>query len=310
MQDRKRPPHPATVDGAARRVPASPAGPCPPHPATLQRREHPDAPPPHPATVQRKATQPESLSARPPHPATVRRKPAASIQRIPIGPDDLETTNPANRGSVLAYLREIGPHQMRHILDGMLHENNRANDEYVQICRVELARDEALVAINEIAYANGGVWTSALVFVERVFVLQTDPVRSGDHDERDVYGIGMGFEDAEMGASVRDSEVATLNMVLRDPRLRWDLLQPGCRVDFVVVSSMGPCDGCKTRLQNFLLSLRRQFFYRQLNFSLEANYTTPPNDVERQRMPTTYGHHGDGSRTSPSGVRYYFHPYG
>ncbi|MDI3289432.1 hypothetical protein [Polyangium sp. 15x6] len=282
----------------------------PPHPATLQRREQPGASPPHPAMVQRKAMLPENLTAKPPHPATVQCKRAASIQRVPIGPSDLETTDPSNRGRVLAYLREIGPIQMRDILDRMLRENNRANDEYIQICRLELARDDALVALDGIVRRDGGVWTSVLVFVEKVFVFQTDPVRAGEHDETDTYGIAAGVEDAEMAASVRDSEVATLNMVLRDQRLRWDQLRPGYRIDFIVVSNMGPCDGCKTRLQNFLDQLRRHPYCWQLNFSLESDYMTPPNDVDRQRLRTTYGYHGDNSRTSPSRVRYYFHRLG
>jgi hypothetical protein len=328
-----RPPHPATV---AQPKPAFGGVPArPPHPATMMRGKSAPELPPHPATVQGKATQPASLPAKPPHPATAQRKPAstdraadrlrdgqgdgwpparpvgvhaASVQRLRIGPDDLETTNPHNRSAVLAYLRGVGPYQMGQILSGMLAENNRANDEYVQICHMEFARDAALLAIDQAARNARGVWTSAFVLNEKNPWLRTDPARAGEHDEPDSYGIGEGDDDAEMGASVRDSEVATLNAVWRSLVESRHYIQTGHRIDIVVVGNMGPCNGCKIRLRNFLRLLRQNFRY--VNFSVEVNYMTRPNDVWRQHMPTTYGDHGDMLRRSPSQVEYYFHQYG
>jgi hypothetical protein len=154
------------------------------------------------------------------------------------------------------------------------------------------------------------VWTSATVFYEKRAVHSTQPAPAGEHTTNDVYGVGM-EEDYESQVSVSDSEVSTITMAESYlQQLLWDYstgVHMGRRIDILITGNMGPCNGCKARLNNFLEICRSRWL--GVNFELEVNYTTQPNDVVRKQQDTTYGHHGDGNRTSSSGRGYYHHSY-
>ena len=234
----------------------------------------------------------------------------APIQRVRIGPDDIETTDPRNRARVLDHLRTAGPFQLDDILQRMEIENHPNNNEYIQILHKELARGSNLGDIDQITRESGGVWTSASIFYEKKFLVSTPPARAGAHDETDGYGVGM-TEDDESQVSVQDSEVATIAAVQQQlEQLLWDYAtgaHQGRRVDILITGNMGPCDGCKGRLQRFVQTCRARWF--GVNFELEVNYTTRPNDVVRKQLDTTYGHHGDGQRVSSGGLGYHHHNY-
>jgi hypothetical protein len=64
--------------------------------------------------------------AHPPQDSAPRGRPAAidaaqgaPVQRVRIGPDDIETTDPQNRQRVLNYLRNAGPYELENILERM-----------------------------------------------------------------------------------------------------------------------------------------------------------------------------------------------
>jgi hypothetical protein len=237
--------------------------------------------------------------------------PSAPVQRVPIGPNDLETTNPLNRQAILNYIRSCGPQQLADILQRMRVENHPSNTEYIQILHKELERDQSLIGMDQIVRQHHGVWTSAKIFHEKALVYSTDPAKAGDVDTTDDYGVGMDMHEShEHGASVLDSEVSTIAQIeqhLQTLLQGYPQAHIGSRVDILVTGNMGPCDGCKDRLQRFVATCRQS--WRGVNFDLEVNYTTRPNDVRRQGLGTTYGDHNDGSRTSPSGIGYYHHNY-
>ena len=227
----------------------------------------------------------------------------APVQRVLIGPDGIETIDPQNRSRVLAYLRTIAPQELMLILQHMQQENHRSNREYIQIITKMLARDGALNQIDDITHQRGGVWTSATVFYEKQPVHSTQPAQAGGHDAPDHYGFGV-HEDHESSMSISDSEVSTIAQLEQYlPRLLSNGVHTGRRVDLLITGNMGPCDGCKTRFTRFLATCRATWQF--VNFELEVNYTTPPNDVRRGGQDTTYGDHNDGSRVSPSNLRYY-----
>jgi hypothetical protein len=179
----------------------------------------------------------------------------------------------------------------------MEQENHPNNTEYIQIIRKELARNVALGGIDRLSRQHGGVWTSATIFYEKQVVHTTMPAQAGGHGTNDEYGVGS-VEDEESQVSVSDSEVSTIAMV-NDylQQLLWNYptgAHTGRRIDILITGNMGPCDGCKGRLQRFINECRTRWV--GVNFELEVNYTTPPNDVTRKRLDTTYGHHGDGPR--------------
>jgi hypothetical protein len=235
--------------------------------------------------------------------------PSAPVQRVPIGPNDLETTNPLNRQAILNYLRTCGPQQLGHILQRMRVENHTNNAEYIQIIHKELERDHSLIGMDQIVRNHHGVWTSAKIFYEKTLVHSTNPAQAGQHNTTDHYGVGMD-DSHESGASVQDSEVDTIAQVeqhLQTLLQGYPNAHIGRRVEILVTGNMGPCDGCKDRLERFVATCRQRWI--GVNFELEVNYTTQPNDVRRQGLDTTYGDHNDGSRTSPSGTNYYHENY-
>lgn len=235
--------------------------------------------------------------------------PGAPVQRVPIGPNDLETTNLQNRQAVLDYLRSCGPQQLANILQRMQVENHPNNTEYIQILHKELERDQSLIDMDQTVRQHHGVWTSAKIFYEKALVHSTNPAQAGQHNTTDDYGVGMD-QSHESGASVLDSEVDTIAQIEQHlPTLLqgYPHAHIGRRVDILVTGNMGPCNGCKGRLQRFVATCRQRWL--GVNFELEVNYTTQPNNVLRQGLNTTYGYHNDGSRTSPSDIRYHHHNY-
>ncbi|HEY6173370.1 MAG TPA: hypothetical protein VIX73_02960, partial [Kofleriaceae bacterium] len=234
----------------------------------------------------------------------------APVQRVPIGPQDIETTDPQNRARVLTYLRSIGPYELRDVLQRMQQQNDQRNSEYIQIIHKELARDNALNNINDITHQQGGVWTSATIFYEKRPVHSTAPALAGAHDETDHFGVAMSG-DYESSKSVMDSEVSTLaavGTVLQQLLHNYQTgVHIGKRIDILITGNMGPCDGCKARINRFINACNTT--WRGVNFEIEVNYTTPPNDVRRGRGNTTYGDHDDGARTSPSGLNYHHHTF-
>jgi hypothetical protein len=235
---------------------------------------------------------------------------AAPVQRVPIGPGHLETTDRNNRPAVLDYLRRADTNELSDILQRMLMENHANNNEYVQIAHKELMRSHSLAHINETARQNHGVWTRGTVFYEKAACFWTAPARAGDHGDTDPYGVGED-NSHEAAASVKDSEVSTiaqLERYLANKLHDHDTgKHHGQRVEILITGNLGPCDGCKDRLERFIAECRRRWL--GVNFALEVNYTTQPNDVQRQGLDTTYGHHRDGFDTAASGMRYYHHQF-
>ncbi|HXU93948.1 MAG TPA: DUF4157 domain-containing protein [Gallionella sp.] len=232
------------------------------------------------------------------------------IQRIKIGPNNLETTDRNNRLEVISYLRRINLGEMQDILGEMQQENNPANTEYVQICIKELSRDQALKEISN-KCQEGGIWTSATIFSEKQFWYRTEPQRSGSIAvEQDKYGkVNDYCSNDEKNLSNLDSEVGTLDALEKSlaPYINQGYFSPGHRLDILITGNIGPCDGCKERLHNFWQKIKSALDRLQVNVTMEVNYQTEPCLTTRQGHETMYGYGRDGFNTSPSGIRYYTH---
>ena len=75
----------------------------------------------------------------------------------------------------------------------------------------------------------------------------------------------------------------------------------------LLTGNMGPCEGCKTRIHQFLQDVRQILGaeHRGIWVSLEANYTTRTNDVIRKDTDTRYGYPDDTQEINSDGYRYF-----
>jgi hypothetical protein len=139
-----------------------------------------------------------------------------------------------------------------------------------------------------------GVWTKATVLVNGTEVRETPPERAG---------IGEGIEGTreyhekptEMTESENDSEVKTLAHLTE---FIFDQNPSGwTNVNVIFSGSMGPCNGCKQRLTEFMEQV--DAYARELNgrfrLVLDVNYTTQTNTSTMRK--TTYGYDDDAPVT-------------
>lgn len=135
---------------------------------------------------------------------------------------------------------------------------------------------------------TGGVWTMATILVDGEQRLVTIPERAGvRRGEERMYHD----HPTELTESENDSEVATLATLTeffeRSDFSTWK------NVNLIFSGSMGPCDGCKERLQGFVEDVARMARNARASFRLilDVNYSTETNPSRQRR--TTYGYGDD-----------------
>lgn len=107
-----------------------------------------------------------------------------------------------------------------------------------------------------------------------------------------------------MHLSSLDSEVGTLEEItgLLDPWRQYVGHVQSIRI--VLSGNLGPCDGCKRRLEVYLHDTQQLF--PGAIVALESNYFTATAQTERgQQVPSQYGYNDDQPRRSSS-MRNYF----
>src|SRR5579862_127481 len=72
----------------------------------------------------------------------------------------------------------------------------------------------------------------------------------------------------------------------------------------LLTGNVGPCDGCKARIMEFLRRVQKQA--PNVHVRVEANYTTASRQETRQQQTTRYGYSDAQTQHSLVGQRYYF----
>lgn len=162
----------------------------------------------------------------------------------------------------------------------------------------------------DIKAKNGGLWSQVLILLddvtsfgddEKTFISSLFSASGGDVDTF-LDGYGYPNKDEEK-LSRRDSEVASLQEA-------WSWLDehPSASVTVILLSNIGPCNGCKQRLANFRAQLVQY-------------YTTPPvvrvyysqsggsaNEAVRgNAIKTVYGYAGAVAETLTDGTKVWRH---
>ncbi|MCF3132473.1 hypothetical protein [Streptomyces olivochromogenes] len=161
------------------------------------------------------------------------------------------------------------------------------------------------VFVAPVLYVNG----QHVEFPEGSRVFKSGQPSPGRVDDGDSYAnIEVAGLNVEMGASQRDAEVAALDTVrnyLGTQQLGKETA--GIRVD--LVSNVGPCDGCKCRMQKFSEDVSLEFPGAQITVAsiYSKGNQGPYLDTQRRGQDTTYGYPigADALKSSSGNFQYY-----
>ena len=177
----------------------------------------------------------------------------------------------------------------------------------MELIDYELEKANALGAIDTLGRTVGGVHTTASVFVDGVQITRTEaqqhPV-NGQEWYADVVSR-TDQEDAEQRISRFDSEVGTLEDAYGDLDAyltERDIGQP-VRVRILLAGTIGPCDGCKRRLEAFFQEVLARLPVGSILW-LESAYLNATSVVSRSDNPTRYGFEAEAADRTANRLPY------
>jgi hypothetical protein len=216
---------------------------------------------------------------------------AALLQRVEVPGTRLDTSRPDDWSAIEEHLlgRGMTVSQLNELIAGLqaLHARSQFEQIALSFARYRHAEMSDINAVYHQAATSRGVWTMASLLVDGERLLLTAPARAGAEGADRV----LHERPTEMTESEHDSEVATLATLtefLGSADLsRWR------NVNVIFSGSMGPCDGCKQRLQLFIEQVDRMArnAHARFHLILDVSYSTATNQ-SRQRL-TTYGYQDD-----------------
>jgi hypothetical protein len=161
-------------------------------------------------------------------------------------------------------------------------------------------------AFRDISAKKDGLWSKVLILLDNVTSFGNDEMSfnsslfSASGGDVDLFLANYGYANQdEEKLSRRDSEVASLQEASS-----WLEAHSSASVTVILLSNIGPCDGCKQRLANFRGQLVQYYqtppvvrvYYSQSGGS--ANKAVRGNAIK-----TVYGYAGAGAETLSDGTR-------
>ncbi len=213
---------------------------------------------------------------------------AALLQRVEVPGTQLDTSRRGDweaienhllaRGMTVAQLTELVAH-----LEEVREQSSEFERIVLRFARYRRAEMSDIGTVYHHADTSGGVWTMATVLVNGEQKLVTAPARAGG--ERVRHGQSNAITESET-----HSETATLNAL--SEFVGTAKLPLWRDVNVIFSGSMGPCDGCRQRLQGFIDMVDRMAWNVGAKFRLvlDVNYSTKTNKPDIRH---TYGYGDD-----------------
>jgi hypothetical protein len=232
----------------------------------------------------------------------------APVQRLILGADgQYDTRNPGDNAAITAGLRSLDYASLQAVR-GLLDPADVQDRYYVELIDYEIERANALGDIDTLGRAEGGVHTTASVFVDGVRITRTEaqqhPMKGQDWYAKVDTGTKQG--DAEQRISSFDSEVGTLEDAYGDLDAYLTDRNTGqpVRVRILVAGTVGPCDGCKRRLEVFFQEVLACLPVGSLLW-LESAYLNATTVVRRADNPTRYGFEAEAADRTADRLPYH-----
>lgn len=235
-----------------------------------------------------------------------------TVQRLILGANgEFDTGDADQYQDIVQHLETLDYDSLQYIYNLLDEDPDPSISERQLLLDITDLLQEAddIQAIDTTAHQNGGIWTMATLYYGNGHMWQSEI--HGSQTEVGGYSYPEGLETAdedEQNLSARDSEVGVLDETM-------DYLNnnppdhTAAYIKIVFTGNIGPCDGCKERLEQFKLDVEALVASLQLPHAVPvyvvSHYTTVNQTRQQGRgahqHPTTYGYGDSQGKVSARG---------
>lgn len=227
-------------------------------------------------------------------------------QRILIGNEPYDTKSDEDFYGVLTELNRLDTDSLKYYKTVFSEDSKLTKNEkiYLNIINEELIKNRHQAEIYELAGQHKGVWTKAAIFMDGEYICETDEYQAGQETGHysDLEINKNEWLESELINSEKDSEVSTLQDAYE--LISNNIGKANKNIKVILTGNMGPCEGCKSRIQAFLSDLVK-ISGKKIKISAEVDYFTKTHKLTRLEVDTRYGYPDDVEQTNSSGYKYY-----